>query len=94
MNEEAERLIGRLSPEIDRKCEALKEARREKRQSRLFLLLCALAVLLPAALVLAGMSLLVLLVPVAFMSLSILLLLPVLFSKDADGKEGTMYEQA
>lgn len=94
MNEKADCLIRQLSPEIDRKCEALRESRRERRQSRLFLLVCALAVVLPAALVLAGISMLVLLVPVAFMSLSILSLLPVLSSNSVNGKEENAYEQA
>ena len=62
-------------------------------QSRLFVLLCAMVVLIPALLVFAGVSLTVLIAPLAFMALSVLLLLPVLLSGKAGNKGGGIYEQ-
>ena len=59
----------------------------------MFVLLCAMVVLIPALLVFAGVSLTVLIAPLAFMALSVLLLLPVLLSGKAGNKGGGIYEQ-
>ncbi len=60
-------------------------------KSRLFLLMCAAVVLIPALLVLLGVSLTVLILPIAFMSLGVILLLPTLLSgRAAEGGE-TVY---
>ena len=50
--------------------------------------------MIPALLVFAGVSLTMLLVPLAFMSLSVLLLLPVLVLGKTADQGGTVYEQA
>lgn len=73
-----------LEPEIDRKCEKLKEERKMKQQGRLFLLLCVLMVIIPTALALIGVSLLFLLIPALFTSLGILLLLPILLKEEGE----------
>ena len=52
-----------------------------------------MVVLIPALLVFAGVSLTVLIAPLAFMALSVLLLLPVLLSGKAENKGGGIYEQ-
>ena len=92
MKQSADTLLRDLAPEIDRKCAALQRARRERLEARLFLLLCAMVVLLPALLVFAGVSLTLLLAPLAFLSLSMVLLLPILLSHADQG--GMMHEQA
>ena len=94
MNSNADRMIQNLTPAIEQKCEELRTARKERLQSRLFILLCAMVVLIPALLVFAGVSLTILIAPLAFMALSVLLLLPVLLSGKAGNQGGIVYEQA
>lgn len=89
----ADRLIRELSPAIDQKCGELSAKRKEKRQARLFAALCVLAVLLPALLVFVGVSLTALIFPLVFMSLSALILSPVLLFGKAADQGGTGYEQ-
>ena len=91
MNSNVDRMISNLTPAIEQKCAELQTARKERLQSRLFVLLCAMVVLIPALLVFAGVSLTVLIAPLAFMALSVLLL-PVLLSGKA-GNKGGIYEQ-
>lgn len=94
MNSNVDRMISNLTPAIEQKCAELQTARKERLQSRLFVLLCAMVVLIPALLVFAGVSLTVLIAPLAFMALSVLLLLlPVLLSGKAENKGGEIYEQ-
>lgn len=94
MNSNVDRMINNLSPAIEQKCEELQTARKERLQSRLFVLLCAMVMLIPALLVFAGVSLTILIAPLAFMALSVLLLLPVLLSGKAGNQGGIVYEQA
>lgn len=86
-----DRMIDNLTPAIDQKCAELRAARKERLEARLFVLLCAMVVLIPALLVFAGVSLTVLIAPLAFLSLSVILLLPVLLSGKNQGEMG--YEQ-
>ena len=94
MNPNAERLIAALTPEIEQKCEELRAARKERLRTRVFMLLCAAVVLIPSLLVLVGASLTVLIVPVVFMSLSVVLLLPTLLSGRAAEQGDTVYDRA
>lgn len=94
MNSNVDRMINNLTPAIEQKCEELQTARKERLQSRLFVLLCAMVVMIPALLVFAGVSLTILIAPLAFMALSVLLLLPVLLSGKAGNQGGIVYEQA
>ncbi len=94
MKSNVDRMIGDLTPAIEQKCEELQTARKEQLQSRIFVLLCAMVVLIPALLVFAGVSLTMLIAPMAFMSLSIILLLPVLLSGKTANQGGIGYEQA
>lgn len=94
MKTDADRMLKDLAPAIEEKCEELQRARKERLQARVFVLLCVMVVLIPAFLVFAGASLTLLLAPLAFMSLSILLLLPVLLAGKAGNQGGTYYEQA
>ena len=93
MNSNVDRMISNLTPAIEQKCAELQTARKERLQSRLFVLLCAMVVLITALLVFEGVSLTVLIAPLAFMALSVLLLLPVLLSGKAGNKGGGIYEQ-
>ena len=92
MNSNVDRMINNLSPAIEQKCEELQTARKERLQSRLFALLCAMVMLIPALLVFAGVSLTILIAPLTFMTLSVLLLLPVLLSGIAGNQGGIVYE--
>ena len=94
MTSNVDRMIEQLAPAIDQKCEELKLARKERLQTRIFALLCAMVAVIPALLVFAGVSLTVLLAPLIFMSLSVILLLPVLLTGKAANQGGLHYEQA
>lgn len=94
MNSNIDRMIDTLTPAIEQKCEELRAARKERLQSRIFVLLCVMVALIPALLVFAGISLTLFIAPLAFMSLSVLLLLPVLLSGKPANQGGIVYEQA
>lgn len=89
MNKGAKQLIHNLTPEIERKCEQIKLAKKEKLQTRLFLLLCLLVVIVPIALVIFGISLSVFIIPIIFMCLSVVMLLPILLGQQG----GKNYEK-
>lgn len=89
MNKGSERLIHNLTPEIERKCQQIKLVKKEKLHTRLFLLLCMLVVVVPAALVIFGVSLTVFIVPILFMCLSVVMLLPILLGQQG----GKNYEK-
>ena len=94
MTSNVDRMLVNLAPDIDQKCEEIKAARKERLQSRAFVLLCIMVAVIPALLVFAGVSLTVLIAPLVFMSLSVILLLPVLLSGKAADQGGMVYEQA
>ena len=94
MTSNVDRMLVNLVPNIDQKCEEIKAARKERLQSRAFALLCIMVAVIPALLVFAGVSLTVLIAPLVFMSLSVILLLPVLLSGKAADQGGMVYEQA
>lgn len=89
MNENAERMINILSPEIDRKCSEIKHARKEKMQSKLFVLICIAAIIIPTLFVFWGIRLTVLLIPVVFTGAAFLILSPILMNQQG----GITYEQ-
>lgn len=93
MNSNVDSMIDELTPAIKQKCEELREARKERLQSQLFVLLCAMIVLVPALLVFAGVSLTMLIAPLIFMSLSVILLLPILLFGKTANQGGNGYEQ-
>lgn len=94
MKSNVDRMLDNLSPAIEQKCEELKTARKERIQARIFVMLCAMVVLIPALLVFAGVSLTMLVAPLIFMSLSVVMLLPVLLSGNVAKQGGTVHEQA
>ena len=93
MTSNVDRMLVNLAPDIDQKCEEIRAARKERLQSRAFVLLCIMVAVIPALLVFAGISLTVLIAPLVFMSLSVILLLPVLLSGKAADQGGMVYEQ-
>ncbi len=93
MNTNIDRMLHNLTPAIEQKCEELQAARKERLQSHLFILFCAMVLLIPALLVFAGVSLTILIAPLVFMALSLLLLLPVLLSGKGGNQGGIVYEQ-
>ena len=93
MNSNVDRLIDNLTPAIEEKCEELRASKRQKIGCRIFIFLCAAAILLPVAAVFVGVSLTVFVALPIFMSFCMLFLLPVLISpKNSEG--GAIYEQA
>lgn len=94
MTSNADKLIKNLSPEIEQKCKELQASRKEKMQSKIFALLCLAVTIIPALLIYAGFSLTLLIAPLIFMSLSVILLLPILISGKAENQGGKIYEQA
>ena len=94
MTSNVDRMLNNLAPDIERKCKELQAARKERLQTRIFALLCAMVVIVPALLIFAGVSLTVLIAPLIFMSLSVVLLLPVLLSGKTANQGGIVYEQA
>lgn len=90
MNSSADKMIALLSPEINRKCEEIKEIRKEKLHTRLFFLLCAAVIVIPPMFIFFGLRLTFLLTPVVFMGMALLVLSPILTNQ----KGGSTYEQA
>ena len=93
MTPNAERMLKNLAPDIEQKCAEIKAARKERLQTRVFALLCAMVAIIPALLIFAGVSLTALIAPPVFMSLSVILLLPVLLSGRTENQGGIAYEQ-
>lgn len=91
MKSNADRLLDDLAPAIAQKCGELRAARRERLLSRGFVLLCVMVALIPALLVFAGVSLTLLIAPLAFLSLSVVLLLPVLLSGRSANPGGELF---
>ena len=89
----AERMIAVLSPEIDWTCAELQEARREKRNTGVFVLLCIMAILVPTLFVIFGLSLTTLLVPVIFTAVAFLILSPILINQTQQEQGGRTCEQ-
>ncbi len=88
MNYDADAMIAMLSPQIERKCEEIKQAHREKIHSRLFVLLCTAVIMIPTLFVFLGISLATLLIPVIFTGGAFLFLSPILINQQG----GRTYE--
>lgn len=93
MNQNADELIYNLTPAINEKCDEIIRKRKAALQFRIFMFLCIMTVTIPALLVFAGISLTFIIVPIVFMSLCIVLLLPVLLSNHDKEHGGNLYEQ-
>ncbi len=94
MKQNADKVIRNLTPEIDKKCDELKAIRKEKLQSRLFVILCVIIIFVPAQLVFFGVSLAVLTAPILFAGLCVVMLLPIMLNGEFTQGGETEYEQA
>lgn len=93
MTSDANRMLAALSPELDRKCAELQEARREKRNIDIFILLCVMAILVPTLFVIFDLSLTTLLVPVIFIAIAFFILSPILINQNQQEQGGRTCEQ-
>jgi hypothetical protein len=75
---DAEEMLTILSPSINLKCEELNEIYKKKVHFRLFIILCILAILIPALFVILDISLLILIIPALLTAAAFLILLPIL----------------
>lgn len=94
MKSNVDLMLENLAPEIEQKCNELKIARKERLKSTVFAVLCITVLLVPALLVFFGVSLTLLIAPPVFMSLCIIMLLPVLLSGKVSNQGGSYYEKA
>lgn len=88
MDYDAEKMIMILSPEIDRKCDEMKQMHREKIQSYFFIILCIAMIVIPTVFVFFGMNLTAIAIPILFITTTFLLLSPILISRQG----GHIYE--
>ena len=79
--EKIECLLDSLEPEIEKKCTELRHKRREKMLSKLFVALMAAVLVIPPALVFAGVNMLTILSPLLFIAAGFLILSPLVVSK-------------
>jgi len=84
MDDDAERMIARLSPSINRKCEELQEKRKALSGYRTFVFLCVLMLAFPVAFLFFGFSLVLLVVPVTFTAIAFLMLSPILINQQGE----------
>ena len=82
--DKADILIQKLEPEIDAKCNQIKQKRNEKLLTKVFVLAAALMLTVPTLLILLGISLLTVLIPLIFIGAVFLAASPVLMSKGAE----------
>jgi len=86
---QVDRMMAALEPDINKKCEEIKEARREKVLARFFVLLSIALVTIPTLLIFFGISLVSLVVPTTLITVAFLLLSPILMNQQG----GSSYEQ-
>jgi|LAHS01.1.fsa_nt_gb hypothetical protein len=79
-------LISLLTPEINKKCYELKLLKKEKKMNRIFIVLCIGMLVIPTMLVIFNCSLLPLLITAGIVSLSLLLLVPVMMNQSKGGQ--------
>lgn len=85
MDEQVMVLLEHLDMEINKKCLELQQRKRQAALNRLFVLLCIFLLIVPVCLVFIGVNLISILAPlVLFFSVGLLILSPVLFSKDME----------
>lgn len=80
-------LLLALEPEIDKKCGEIKQRKKEKLMTRLFIVMAAAFLTIPAALVFMGVTLLTIFLPILFAAAGFLILSPLLISEG-----GLLYE--
>ena len=79
-NERCENMLKRLTPDIEMKCQQIRENKHEKFMARLFAILCAMVLIVPCVLIVVGISIWTILIPVAVLSVVFLIVYAVIFS--------------
>lgn len=82
----AEKVIQNLTPSIDKKCTEIKAERKDKILTRLFVLMCVFAVIIPVVFVIFGISLAIFITPVLFMCACVVVLLPAIINVNGGKK--------
>ena len=85
--EKVDILIRSLEPEIDMKCTEIKQKKSEKRLTRVFLLIAAMFLIIPAVLTFFGISLIRIFIPILFTAAVLVTASPFLMSKGAESYE-------
>lgn len=81
-------LLSELDDEIDKKCFEIKQRNRNRRLQSVFVIVCALFILVPVLLVLTGISLWTFCGPaILFLAIGFCVLSPLIFSKQPGGME-------
>lgn len=82
----AEKLIQNLTPSIDKKCAEIKSERKDRILTRLFVLMCISAVIIPVLFVILGISLAIFVAPILFMCVCVIVLLPAIINVNGGRK--------
>ncbi len=90
MRTDSEQLIRLLRPEINKKCDEIKEMKRERDKARLFILICIAVVSIPTIFVFFGVSILLIFLPVFIIAPTFFVLASLFLNQSG----GIVYEQA
>ena len=85
--EKVDVLIKALEPEIDKKCIQIKQKKNDRLLTVIFMVISAVLLFVPAALVFFGIRLYTVFIPIVFAAAVLLLASPVLVSKGAESYE-------
>ena len=85
--EKVDVLIKALEPEIDKKCIQIKQKKNDRLLTVIVMVISAVLLFVPAALVFFGISLYTVFIPIVFAAAVLLLASPVLVSKGAESYE-------
>lgn len=79
--DKADKMLLLLEPEIENKCSEIRQRKRERLATRLFILLGAAILTVPTLLVFMGISFLTVLMPLILIGAVFMLLSPILFNR-------------
>ena len=85
--EKVDALIKSLEPEIDLKCAEIRQKKNERFLTKLFIIISAMFLVIPAVLVFFGISLIAIFAPVLFVSAVFLAAMPILVRKGEEAYE-------
>ena len=87
MDKNLEKLLCSLEPEIDKKCNEIKQKRHEKKMQRVFILGILLFLCLPSLLVMLNINIWgVIIGAIVFISISLVVMTPLAFEKEIGGE--------
>ena len=90
MKTDTEQMIQMLRPEISKKCDEIKEMKRDRDMARLFILMCFVVISIPTIFVFMGVSVFLIFLPVVIIAPTFLVLASLLLNQSG----GVVYEQA